>query len=80
MGCSDHRHMTSSVSMGHIYRDSWPGLNLQRTHRNDRVDLPNHESFALRRTSTPLYHAREFHVNVVHARIAFTSNPLEHCS
>ena len=78
MGCSDHRHMTSSVSMGHIYRDSWPGLNLQRTYRNDRVDLP--PTIHSHSGEHPLYHAREFHVNVVHARIAFTSNPLEHCS
>ena len=74
--CSDHRHITSSVPMGHMYRDSWPGLHLHGTQRNDRVDFPMSPSHS---SEHPLYHSREFHVNVVHARIPFTCNPLEHC-
>ena len=37
-------NMTSGVSMGHIYRDTWRGLHLQTTQRNDRVDFPMSQS------------------------------------
>ena len=52
MRCSDHRHITSSVPMGDMYRDSWPGLHLHGTQGNDRVDDPMSPSTESETSST----------------------------